>query len=167
MKGFCAGLVFGVILAVTVDASAVKGESQMIEKGRTVTFDYTLTVDGKVVDSSQGHQPLQYKHGEGKIIPGLSRQLEGLRVGDEKDIVVASDEAYGKADPKAFQEVPKSRMPKNLALKIGTQLQATSQNGKILLVTVSQVKKDTVILNFNHPLADKELHFHVKIVGVQ
>ena len=167
MKWSWAALVFGVMLAATTNASAVKGGSQMIEKGQTVTFDYTLTVDGKVVDSSQGHQPLQYKHGEGKIIPGLSRQLEGLHVGDEKDIVVSPDEAYGKADPKAFQEVPKSNLPQNIDLKVGTQLQATSRDGKVLLVTVSQVKKETVILNFNHPLADKELHFHVKILGIQ
>ena len=161
------GLVFGIILAATVSASAEKGASQIIEKGRTVTFNYTLTVDGKVVDSSQGHPPLQYKHGDGKIIPGLSRQLEGLHVGDEKDIVVAPDEAYGKSDSRAFQEVPKTNLPKNMDLKIGTHLQAKNQNGSILVVTVAEVKKDTVVLNFNPPLADKELHFHVKILGVQ
>ena len=167
MKRVVVGLAFGLMLTMAANASAAKGDGQVIEKGRTVTFDYTLTVDGQVVDSSEGRQPLQYKHGEGKIIPGLSKRMEGLRKGDEKDIVVGSAEAYGQVDPSAFQEVPKSQMPAGLEMNVGTQLQAKSQDGRTLLVTVSQIKKDSVVLNFNHPLAGKELHFHVKIVEIQ
>ena len=167
MKNVLTRVVFVGVLGLAVNSFAAKGGGPVIENGRTVTFDYTLTVDGKVVDSSVGHKPLQYKHGEGKIIPGLSKQLEGLRQGDEKDVTVAPEEAYGQRNSKAFQEVPKSRMPQNIDLKTGTQLQATSQDGRALLVTVSEVKKDSVILDFNHPLAGKELRFHVKVVGVQ
>lgn len=168
MKWSAAGLVVGVMLVMTVSVYAAKGD-KVIEKGRTVTFDYTLTVDGQIVDSSQreGRQPLQYTHGEGKIIPGLSRQLEGLQVGDEKNIVIAPEEAYGAVDPRAFKEVSKSQLPQNTPLTVGTQLQAKSEEGQILIVTVSELKKESVILNFNHPLAGKELHFKVKILAVQ
>ena len=168
MKRFFSGLVLGgtlLIMAVTV--SAGKGGDGMIASGKKVSLDYTLTVDGKVMDSSQRRGPLQYTHGEGKIIPGLSRQLEGLKVGDEKNIVVSPEEAYGNVDPRAFEEVPKSEMPKDLNLTVGTRLQAKAPDGRSLLVTVSEVKKDSVLLNFNHPLAGKELHFKVKILDIQ
>ncbi|HID93718.1 MAG TPA: hypothetical protein EYP60_06445 [bacterium (Candidatus Stahlbacteria)] len=86
----------------------------VIQNGSRVWFDYTLTVDGEVVDSSEGRGPLQYTHGEGKIIPGLSRQLEGMRVGEERKIEVLPEEAYGQVNPDAFQEVPRSVLPADL-----------------------------------------------------
>ena len=62
-------------------------------------MEYTLTVDGQVVDTSEGKNPLSYVQGSGQIIPGLERQLEGLVVGDEKLIVVESKEGYGEINP--------------------------------------------------------------------
>ncbi len=168
MKRFFSGLVFlGTLLIMAAAVSAGKGGDGMIASGKKVSLDYTLTVDGKMMDSSQGRGPLHYTQGEGKIIPGLSRQLEGLKVGDEKNIVVSPEEAYGNVDPRAFEEVPKSEMPKDLNLTVGTRLQAKAPDGRSLLVTVSEVKKDSVLLNFNHPLAGKELHFKVKILDIQ
>ena len=155
-----------VMTFLTGPAAGKEGE-MVIESGRNVTFDYTLTVDGKVVDTSKNHGPFQYKHGEKNIIPGLSKQLEGLHVGDEKAIVVAPEDAYGPVDPKAFQEIQRSRLPKEIDLRVGTQLQASSPDGKVMLVTVSKLERDKVLLNFNHPLAGKELHFQVKVVNIQ
>jgi len=164
MRGFLAALALGVTLVMVADVSAGKGA---IENGRTVSFEYTLTVDGKVVDTSEGRSPFQYTHGQGTIIPGLSKQLEGLHEGDEKTIVVAPAEAYGLVDPKAFQEIPRARLPKDLDLHIGTQLQASGPGGRMFVVTVSELKGENVILNFNHPLAGKELHFQIKVVSIQ
>ena len=161
------GFIVGLLLFVTVGTAVGKEGGSVIEKGRQVAFEYTLTVDGKVVDSSQGHEPFHYTHGQGTIIPGLSKQMEGLRVGDEKSIVVPAKDAYGPVDPNAFQEIPKSRLPQGIDLHPGTQLQASSPDGRAILVTVSQLKGDNVVLNFNHPLAGKELHFQVKIVSIQ
>ena len=144
-----------------------QSNDRVIGPDMDVALDYTLTVEGVVVDSTAERGPLRYIHGQGQLFPALERQLEGLHVGDERNIVVAPKDAYGMVDPKAFQEVPKSRMPKDLPLEVGTQLQATSQDGRVILVTVSEAKKDAVVLNFNHPLAGKELHFKVKILDIQ
>jgi len=168
MKSIFAGIVVGSVLFVTAgSAAAGKEGGAVIENGRQVAFEYTLTVEGKVVDSSQGHGPFRYTHGQGIIVPGLSKQLEGLHVGDEKSVVVAAEDAYGPVDPNAFQEIQKSRLPQGVDLHPGTQLQASSPDGRVILVTVSQLKGDNVVLNFNHPLAGKELHFQVKILSVQ
>ena len=139
----------------------------MIGDGRTVAFDYTLTVDGEVVESTKGREPLTYVHGKGALIPGLEKELVGMKEGDEKTVMIAPEDAYGVVNPKAFQEVPKDRLPTAAPLEAGAQLQAKSPDGQITIVTVSEIKGDTVILNFNHPLAGKTLQFQVKIISIQ
>ena len=167
MRSALTGWMVGLLVVFMGGVCFGKGNDNVIANGKKVTFDYTLKVDGKVIDSSQQHGSLVYTQGEGKIIPGLSRQLEGLRAGDEKEIVVTPQEGYGAVDPKAFKEVPREQLPKDAKLKVGTQLQAKTPDGHILVVTVSKLNKDTVLLNFNHPLAGKELHFQVKILSIQ
>lgn len=139
----------------------------IIQKGRQVSFDYTLAVDGAVVDSSKGKEPFQYTHGEEKIIPGLSRQLEGLKAGDEKKIEVASQDAYGAVKSEALQEVSKSELPSGIEPKVGMPLQVSDQTGKIMVIKIAEVKESTVVMDFNHPLAGKTLTFDVKIVSVK
>lgn len=138
-----------------------------IKDGSKVAFDYTLTVDGKVVDSSEGKGPLEYTQGEGKLIPGLTKQLAGMCVGDEKTVTVLPQEAYGPSNPAAFREVPVSSLPKDAKPQIGMMLQATSDNGRAFPVRIAEIKKDTVVMDFNHPLAGKTLTFKVKIVSVK
>jgi FKBP-type peptidyl-prolyl cis-trans isomerase 2 len=138
-----------------------------IANGRQVLFDYTLTVDGKIVDSSKDRGPLKYTHGQGDLIPGLTRQLEGMKIGEEKSIVVAPEEAYGAVDPAAFKEVARTTLPKNIDPQVGMFLQVQSPDGKVFPVRISELKKDSVMIDFNHPLAGKKLFFQVKVVSVQ
>ena len=142
-------------------------DASVIAAGKTVSFDYTLTVDGQVVDSSKGKKPLQYVHGQGKIIPGLEKQLEGLKVGDEKKVVVAPQEGYGKIDPKAVKEIDRSLIPKTIPLTVGTILESTDPNGYTFPAKVTEIKDKTVMLDYNHPLAGKELNFDIKIGDIK
>ena len=138
-----------------------------IHEGSKVSFDYTLTVDGQVVDSSQGRGPLEYTHGQGQIIPGLAKELEGLKVGDEKEVVVAPEDAYGEVNPEAYKEIDKASLNVDQEPKVGMLLQVTTPQGQVFPVRISEVKDDTLVLDFNHPLAGKTLNFQVKIVSVQ
>ena len=138
-----------------------------IQKGKQVSFDYTLSVDGEVVDSSKGGQPLEYTHGEGKIIIGLEKEMEGLKVGDEKTVEVKPEEAYGVKDPQAFRDVPKSSLPQGLEPKVDMMLQMQGPGGQALPVRISEVKDDKIVLDLNHPLAGKTLMFQVKIVEIK
>ncbi|MBU1084552.1 MAG: peptidylprolyl isomerase [Candidatus Omnitrophota bacterium] len=138
-----------------------------VRSGKNVSFDYTLTVDGKVVDSSEGIGPLEYVHGEGGIIPGLSKELEGMSVNEEKTVTVKPEEAYGPVDPEAFQEVPKGNFPEGIKLEPGTVMQAQAPNGQVMMVKISEIKEDIVIVDFNHPFAGKDLLFDVKIVSIK
>lgn len=164
MKKFLLGFV---ILSIMANAAIVGAEEARIQNGKKVKLDYTLTVDGKVMDSTQGQVPLEYVQGQGQIIKGLEKQLQGMKVGDEKTIKVSSEEAYGPVDPKAFQEIPHSAFPPNIDLKVGMMIPLQDKQGHPFPTVVKEIKKDTVVLNFNHPLAGKDLVFKVKIVGIQ
>ncbi|MFA5259902.1 MAG: peptidylprolyl isomerase [Candidatus Omnitrophota bacterium] len=139
----------------------------MISEGKTVQFDYTLTVDGQVADTSEGKTPLEYVHGAQMIIPGLEKQLEGLKVNDEKIITVLAEEAYGAVDTRAVIEIPKDQLPADLTLQKGLPVQMELENGQPLLGIVEEVKETSVIVNFNHPLAGQDLVFKVKIVSIK
>ncbi|MBI4971021.1 MAG: peptidylprolyl isomerase [Candidatus Omnitrophica bacterium] len=137
----------------------------MIENGKRVKIHYTLTVEGFVVDSSEGQEPLQYTQGNGEIIVGLERQLLELNVGDRREITVSPEDGYGLEDPAAFVEVAKDRLPEGDLLP-GMQFLVTRQDGSKMPVTITEVKEDSVILNLNHPLAGKELIFTIEIIAI-
>ena len=167
MKRVLMALSVALIFLSRAGLSVVMADHAVVADGKTVSFDYTLTVDGAVVDSSQGKKPLQYVQGQKKIISGLEKQLTGLKIGDEKKIVVPAEEAYGKIDPKAVQEVDRASIPKDIPLTVGTILEATDPAGHTFPAKVTAIKEKTVMLDLNHPLAGKELTFQVKIVDIK
>ena len=142
-------------------------DGPVVGVGKKVTLDYTLTVDNKELETSVGKTPLTYVVGNRDIIPGLEAQLNGMRTNEEKVVNVASKDAYGDVDPKAFKEFPKTALPKGLAPKVGMVLQATAPDGSKFPAVISEIKGDKVVLNFNHPLAGKALTFKVKILKIE
>ncbi len=150
-----------------VRAQEAKPAIPAIEAGSEVSLEYTLAdVDGKVLDSNKGRPPLTFTQGEHQIIPGLESALTGMRAGDEKQVTVQPADGYGEVDPNAVAEVPKEALPPN-ALLVGTQLVAKSRDGQSRLVRVKEIKEATVIIDLNHPLAGKVLHFSIKVLQVE
>ncbi len=146
--------------------SLVRAED-VVSKGKKVSIEYTLKLkDGTVVDTNVGKAPLTYIQGSGQIIPGLEKALEGMKVGESKHVVVPPEEAYGEVNKDAFLEVKKDRIPKE-ALRVGAYLQGRGPKGESVIARVSEIKKDTVVLDFNHPLAGKTLYFDVKILDIK
>ena len=137
-----------------------------VAEGTTVKMDYTLTVDGKEMDSSKGREPLSYVQGKGQIIPGLERELTGLHVGDEKEVTVKPEDGYGMVDPKAFVDLPKTQLPQDMKPEVGLVLNGTDQNGRPIRAIIVEVGNETVKLNMNHPLAGKTLIFKIKVVDI-
>jgi FKBP-type peptidyl-prolyl cis-trans isomerase SlyD len=149
-------------------------EKVMSEQGKrtvgdndVVSLEYTLTVDGEVVDSSEGHGPIEYIQGRGQIIPGLEKEVYGMAVGESKEVAVAPAEGYGEEDPNAFVEVPRSEFPPEIPVEVGTPLQLRDQQGQVFDAVIAEVRDDAALLNFNHPLAGKTLNFHIKVIGVR
>lgn len=137
------------------------------KSGDTVRIHYTGTLtDGTRFDSSKGRDPLEFTVGSGQVIPGLDREIAGMKVGDRKTITAVADEAYGPADPAAIQEVPRSALPPEIELVVGGRLQAVTQDGNQIAVVIAAVTEDTVTMDANHPLAGKDLVFEVELVEV-
>ncbi len=132
-----------------------------------VSMDYTLTVDGEVLDSSAEEGPLDYLQGHGNIIRGLEREMTGMKVGDSKSVKVQAADGYGETDPEAVMDVPMSEFPDDVPVKVGVELHLRDKDGDEIFAKILEVRKDSVKLDTNHPLAGKELHFEVKVVGLR
>ena len=139
----------------------------MIKDGSRVKLDYTLTVDGKVLESSEGKSPLEYIQGQGQIIPGLENRVKEMTAGEEKTIDVKCGEAYGEVDPNAFQEISKDKFPEGTNLFQGMVVAVKDKDGRRFNTTIHELKEERVVLNLNHPLAGKDLQFAIKVVSVE
>ncbi len=141
--------------------------NKTVQDGSVVSLEYTLSDDkGKVIESNKGKQPLVYTQGKHQIIPGLEKNLAGMKVNDQKKVRVKPEDAYGPVDPKRVQEVPKEKLPPE-ALKVGTVLVARGPQGQEMPVKVREIKDKTVVVDLNHPLAGKTLNFDVKVLDVK
>jgi FKBP-type peptidyl-prolyl cis-trans isomerase SlyD len=138
-----------------------------VDDGKVVSMHYTLHVDGKVVDTSEGGEPLEFIQGMGHIIPGLEHELYDMKIGDSKDVTVSPKDGYGETDETAFMDVPREAFPTEVPLEKGTELELRDQAGNPVYARVDEVSDENIRLDMNHPLAGKELHFDVKIAGLR
>ncbi len=139
-----------------------------VGKGSVVSVDYSLHLgDGKVVDASAPGEPMAYLHGEGQIVPGLERALEGLSVGDARQVVVPPEDGYGEHDARGVQEVPKSAFPTEMQPAVGMELMAQGPGGEAVPFVIRELKAESIVIDLNHPLAGKTLHFAVTVREVR
>jgi FKBP-type peptidyl-prolyl cis-trans isomerase 2 len=152
--------------AILRSAEKTKQEN-VVKDGSVVSLQYSLSEEnGELIESNKGKDPLKYTHGSKQIVPGLEKELTGMKVGGEKRVKVKPEDAYGLVSPKAFQEVPKEQIPAN-GLKVGATLAAKGPHGQEIPVRVHEIKEKTVVLDLNHPMAGKTLLFEIKILDIQ
>ena len=132
-----------------------------------VSIDYSLTVDGEIIDASEENDPLEFLQGRQNIIPGLENQMYGMKVGESKEVIVTPEDGYGNVDPNAIIDVPRSEFPKDFEIKPGLELQLQSQEEELLNAVIVSISKEKVRLDLNHPLAGKELLFRVTVVDLR
>jgi len=139
-----------------------------ITKDTVATLEYRLHLpDGELVDEGSAEDPLVYLHGHEEIVPGLEKALEGKAKGESLKVVVPPEEAYGPYDPEGVEEVPRSSLPKDLELEPGGILTATDDDGDEVEFLVKEIKGDVVVVDANHPMAGKTLHFDVTVRDVR
>ena len=142
------------------------GPATIVDK-KIVQMSYKGTLaDGTVFGQSQPDKPLEFMVGAGTLIPALEKGMLGMKVGDKRTIQVKAVDAYGDYDKTAVQRVPRAQFPKDIALKVGGQYQFNSPGGPIV-VTVTAMDDASVTLDFNHPLAGKDLSFEVTVVKIR
>lgn len=138
------------------------------ENQKVVGIEYELRVqdDTQVIDSNVGQKPLEFIFGMGQIIPGLEKELAGLKEGDNKEVVVAPSEGYGEYNPEALQTLPVEQFA-GIDLTQGMTLYGQGEHGETVQVVVKEFDDTGVTIDHNHPLAGKELNFSVTVTGVR
>lgn len=140
---------------------------ETVQDGVVVSIEYTLHVNGELLDSSEGQGPLQFLAGYGNIVPGLEEKMIGMKIGESKKVEVSPEEGYGEYDEEALMDVPLDQFPKEMQVTEGAELTVRDDDGHAQLATVEKVEGETVTLNFNHPLAGETLNFYVRVVALR
>ena len=139
-----------------------------VEEGRIVAIEYTVTLDdGEVVETTQAGTPVQYLHGAGQLMPSLEQNLESIEEGTRTRFVIGAQDAYGERDETNVVTLPRSIFPAGVDLTVGARLAARTMGGDTYPLTVREVFSDRVIVDLNHPLAGKSLHFDVTVRSVR
>ncbi|MEA3326381.1 MAG: peptidylprolyl isomerase [Chloroflexota bacterium] len=141
----------------------VKITASKITKDVVVTLDYSLEVDGNQIDSG----PTQFIQGYENIIPGLERELEGLDLGEEKEVMVSAKDAYGLYNLDMEIELALSSFPKDFEIKLGRSMRLQDDKGNIFTGVAIAITDQMVKLNLNHPLAGKDLLFKTMVKALR
>jgi FKBP-type peptidyl-prolyl cis-trans isomerase SlyD len=138
-----------------------------IAKNTIASIEYTLKdKDGTVLDTSEGKMPLEYMHGQGMLIPGLEKELEGKDEGAKLSVEIAPKDAYGEYSDEMLFDVPRKQFEEGTDIKVGMQFEAGGPQGA-QIVTVKEVGDETVKIDANHALAGKTLCFDVEVKTVR
>jgi peptidylprolyl isomerase len=136
------------------------------KRGDTVRVHYTGTLEnGEQFDSSRGTDPLTFTLGEGAVIQGFDDAVDGMAVGESKRVTIPAAEAYGDRRDELTLRVPRSELPTDLELEVGSQLRM-EQGADSVIVTVRDVDEGSVMLDANHPLAGEALIFDLELVEI-
>ena len=140
----------------------------MIDKNQVVSIEYEVKENGtdKVLDSNVGGKSLEFIMGSGQIIKGLEEAIAEMSVGDKKEVIVAPVNAYGEYISDYIQEVPRDQFV-GIDLQEGMTLFGQGENGETVQVIVKDFNDEVVIVDYNHPLAGKELNFVVTILDAR
>jgi peptidylprolyl isomerase len=140
-----------------------------VESGQTVSVHYVGTLDdGTEFDSSRNRgEALTFQVGSGQLIAGFDAALPGMVVGEVKKVALASSDAYGDVNPEAFQRTSRSAFPGEYVFNVGEGVQGTNQEGQPVSARIHALSEDEVTLDFNHPLAGKNLNFEIELVDIQ
>ena len=138
-----------------------------VRNGSSVSVHYRGTLsDGTEFDNSKVRgQTLNFQVGSGQMIAGFDNAVVGMTIGDVKKINLKADQAYGQPDPQAVQPVPRGAFPPDFEFLVGEVVQGNGPQGPFM-AKIHEIEDDNVVLDFNHPLAGKELTFEVELVEV-
>ncbi len=139
-------------------------EQQKVEKNKVVRIKYELydIQTGEKLEESE----YSYIHGTGAMLPALEKALEGLKVGDEKEVELEAKDAYGIYREDLVDRVPLNAFGGQTPQK-GMVYYAQTPEGEVLPFTVKDIQGNEVVVDFNHPLAGRDLKFRVKVVEVR
>lgn len=136
-----------------------------IKKNQIVLMQYELKVNDNIIESNLDADPIEFTFGRGELLEGLEERMATMNAGDTREIKVPAYEAYGEFDKTLNETLPISDF-EGIDLEIGMVLEADGDNGEVFKATVTEVTKDTVTVDYNHPLAGSDLDFKVVVKSI-
>lgn len=135
--------------------------------GDTVRVHYRGTLpDGTEFDSSEGREPLEFTVGSGQVIPGFDSAVADLEPGESKTITIPAADAYGEHNPEGVQVFPRDAFPPDADPQVGWAVELEAPDGQRVPAVITEVTDESISLDFNHPLAGKDLTFDITLVEV-
>ncbi len=137
------------------------------KRGDSVKINFTGKLEnGSVFANTADSEPLEFKLGEGRIIPGIENAVEGMNVGESKSVKVPPAQAYGQRREELVEKVGRDKFPKDIEPKVGQKFEIPQQQGQPMVVRVVDVSEQTVTLDGNHPLAGEDLTFDLELLEI-
>jgi len=135
---------------------------------KVVTLNFTLTDQhGNILDSTEGEQPFSFLSGHQNILPKLESEIDTMLIGSKRTITINAADAYGEYNEDIVQVVGKDEFPPEFLLEVGMQYIASAPDGTKMPFTITEVNDEDVTIDFNHPLAGKDLNFDIELLNVR
>lgn len=143
-------------------------EQLPVGPGTTVTLHFSLRLeDGHEIDSNFEKDPATFTVGDGNLLPGFEKALFGLKPGDKQQFTVSPEDGFGQHNPSNMQEMPREHFGPDIELEEGLMLSFADAQKAELPGVVREFDDKRVVIDFNHPLAGREILFDVAILNVE
>ncbi|MEK6895758.1 MAG: peptidylprolyl isomerase [Nanoarchaeota archaeon] len=141
------------------------------KKGDTITLNYEGRFeDGTIFDSSKHgdhSHPLTFVIGEGQVIPGFDKAVEGMKIEQEKEFKILPEDGYGYYNKDLIKEIPRNVLPEDQIPEKGMTIVMSTPDGQQIPAVITDVNDKNIVINLNHPLAGKKLIFKVKVIKIE
>jgi FKBP-type peptidyl-prolyl cis-trans isomerase SlyD len=139
-----------------------------LKSNQVVTLNFILKDDaGNVLDSTEGNEPFSFISGGNQILPKLEEKVGEMLIGSKKDVVLNPEDGYGIYQEDAVRIVKRSEFPEDIEIGKGMSFLAKSPQGKDMQFLVKEINGDDIMVDFNHPLAGKTLHFNLELLNLR
>lgn len=139
---------------------------KLIKPGATVGIDFKVyDEEGNLLDECPANAPLTFVHGEQTILPALEKALLGKKVNDTCAITLAPDEAYGASQPQGIQTISAQAIPEAYRT-VGNIITITTEDETPIRFIIREDRGETLLIDFNHPLAGLTLTFHLHVRSI-
>jgi len=144
-----------------------------IAPNKTAKLIYTLTAieDGKIIEKVSEEKPAAFQFGIGQLLPAFEENLNGLKAMDEFSFILKAVDAYGESDPYAIFDIPidtfevDGKLDEKM-IQVGNTIPMTDNDGNKHMGRITKIMAEAVTMDFNHPLAGKDLRFSGKVLEV-
>lgn len=123
--------------------------------------------NGKTFFKNEQKNPFVFIVGEGKFFPAIEKELKDMKQGETKTVTLEPKDAFGIHNDDLVTEIPKKNIGTNAKLDIGSRIQMKTASDEIIQGTITKIKDDTLVVDFNHPLVGKKIIFTVTITSIE